>query len=323
MKNKLTCISALIAVFLISAIALTASGCTTRLPNASIEASDCKYHTADNSDGSSLVQIGDKLYYSTGTYNNVVNYGVYEISNSGIRRIWWDGIKFITTMEHFHPALIDYNGQLAEISTNGQICVFDFEKSEFIPVENEYSQYISNREKVQKYNVYSDAAVCYVELNGKLYYFIDTYEGSEFYECSLEGDSEKKLLDIDFKSPGDFCLDIFSHEDSVYVEIYNDSSIYALKYNPETDKAEYLSENEYFGKPIDDEKAIYVINNSPSYGNENGIYIFNFETGEKQKIHSGYVSDWYVVDDKWVYYAYEDFSLWRVSIDGKTNEKVF
>lgn len=259
MKNKPACISTLITVFLIAAIALTVSSCNTRLPNASIEASDCKYHTADNSDGSSLVQIGDKLYYSTGTYNNVVNYGVYEISNSGIRRIWWDGIKFITTMEHYHPALIDYNGQLAEISTNGQICVFDFEKSEFIPVENEYSQYISNRDKVQKYNVYTDNAVCYVELNGKLYYFIDTYEGSEFFECSMEGDSDKKLLDIEFKSPHDFCLDIFSYEDSVYIEIYSDSGNYALKYTPEINKAEYLSKEDYFGKPIDDEKAIYIL----------------------------------------------------------------
>ena len=317
-----------VTIFLFLILTLLMTGCSENsVHNVKIEASDIQYHNALSSYGSALIQIDDKLYYSVGTYNNSFDYGIYEISNEGTKRIWYDGVKSLKDTGTYHSALVEYEGKLAEINgITGQISIFDFEKSEFEEVKDVYSPFVLNQCEIESFQIDNEARVECIELDGKYYYYVDDYGTITLYEYSLDTGDYTVICEISDMFKSIILSDIFSYDGSIYIEDHApDNSIGAIKYTPKTNQIVYLTREKYAGKPINEKNAVYVINEYPyNIGDtNNGIYLTNLDTEKTVKIHSGYIKRWYVLDEKWVYYSLDDYSLWRVSIDGKINEKVF
>ncbi|MBQ7999669.1 MAG: hypothetical protein IJ298_00445 [Ruminococcus sp.] len=325
MKKRIVLIVSVILVF---AVALGVGAFmlfdTSRESMARILISNYDRHNAVTTDGGSLVQVGARLYYSVDTRNNPVNYGIYEITNRGIDRIWWDGIKSPATNVNYHNTLAVYDEHLAMVdSETGQISLFDFDEGEFVPEEGLMSEYVLERNQYQKYQTENDSAVLFISLFGKTYYVVDRNATPVLYRDIP--DTEEDLMLYDFSSlEGDVvCRDIYTRNATVYVEYVDDTGLCCLEYYPETEEVIIVGTEDYIGRPVSLNKAARV-NNLPVYDEATtGIFVTDINTKESIKVYDGDVEEYHVLDDQWIYFVLEDHSLWRVSLDGETLEQVF
>ncbi|MBQ2943616.1 MAG: hypothetical protein IJD93_02815 [Ruminococcus sp.] len=299
---------------------------TSREPMAKILLSDYKYHGAQTSDGNSLVQVGARLYYSVPSDNNPVKYGLYEITNKEIHRIWWDGIKSSSSTGNCFNNLADYNDSLAKVDpVTGQISIFDFDKKEFVEREGAVSDFVSARSKYQQYQTESDSPVLFTTLFGVDYYVVDRNGSPVLYMSEPDKDTDEVVFDFSQIEGGAVCRDIYSRDATVFVELMTESGVCGFEYRVEKRIWEIIDTESYKGRYASLEYSVKV--NNPIGANEAdpsvGIYVTEKKSDETKKVYDGYVSEYHILDSKWVYFTLEDYSLWRVSVDGEVTEQVF
>ncbi len=296
---------------------------TSKEPMAKILLSDYKYYGADTSDGSSLVQVGARLYYSIPSDNNPVKYGIYEITNKEIRRIWWDGIKSSSSTGNYFNNLADYNDNLAQVDpVTGQISLFDFNKKEFVEKEGAVSSFVAERSKYQQYQTENDSPVLFTSLFGKDYYITDRDGSPVLYMSDPDKDNDEAVFNFSQIQGGANCRDIYSRDATVFVEYMSASGVCSLEYSVEKGTAVIVETEDYRGRFASPEYSVKV-NNTEKTDINAGIYVTANKTGETKRVYEGYVSEYYILDSKWVYFTLEDYSLWRVSVDGEVTEQVF
>lgn len=328
MKKKVIVIISILLVFLIG---LGAGGYfllfkTSREPMARILVAENGNGSLLESGRGNLVQIGARLYYSVDTYNNPVKYGVYEISNNGIKRIWWDGIKPLTAMEGYHENLSEYEGELCDIDyITGQINAFDFDKGEFVPVEGAFCEDSSLQSEYQQFQTENDSAVQVASLFAIDYYIVDRNGAPVLYVNHPKESEDRVIYDFGKEYPHAVCLNIYSKANCLYVEFYTDEGIMGLEYYPERDEVLVIPPEDYAGTPLSDTLKVYANNPHPYEEGDPavGIFVTDTETGEKTRVYDGSVRDMYIFDSNWIYFSLEDRTLWRVSPDGGVLEQVF
>ncbi len=299
---------------------------TNRKPMAKISTTTEVRYGADTSSGSSLVQIGAKLYYSVPATESGLKYGIYEINNQGIRRIWWDGIKFDAEDAPVYDSLVVYGENLGIVDREtGRISVFDTEAGEFVHKDNVYSSYVSEGHSLDK-TVQSGDVVGYTTLFGKTY-FVTSLEGNLRLNVKTD-DADSKILYRYETRESLVCRSVYSGGACIYVEIDTSDGVVCLQYDTGKGKTKILSAEEYTGKPVYTEEGTYgvCVNNPEEYeeGDESvGIFVTNSETGERQRVYSESVREWYILDNKWIYFSLRDYSLYRVDYKGETLEQVF
>lgn len=327
MKKRIVLIVSIILVFAVAVgVGVFMLSDTSREPMAKILVSNYNRHDAVTTDGGSLVQIGARLYYSVSPKDNPVKYGIYEITNRGIERIWWDGIKSSSESENYHPNLASYEDHLAEIDPEtGQISLFDFDKSEFVPQEGLYSEYVLERNEYRQYQTESDSPVLFMSLFGGDYYIADRNSSPVLYRINPDGEDDKMLFDFSQIEGGAVCREMYTREATLYVEFISDSGLCCVEYYPEKDKTVVVGSDDYVGRFISSTDRLRV-NNPADYAAgdpEVGIFITSVQTKETVKVYDGYVVDYHILDNEWIYFTLEDYSLWRVSYDGEALEQVF
>ena len=296
---------------------------TSREPQAKILLSDYKYYGAHTSSGSSLVQVGARLYYSVPSDNNPVDYGLYEITNKKIHRIWWDGIKLASSTGNYFNNLADYNDKLAMVDgETGQISLFDFKKKKFVEKEGAVSAFVAQRSEYQQYQTENDSTVLFSTLFGVDYYIVDRNGSPVLYESDPEKDKDEVVFDFSSLESGVVCRDIYSRDATVFVEFMSESGVCGFEYYAEEKEWKIFEGAEYKGRFASTEYLVKVCNADKADVSA-GIYVTKANTGETKKIYDGYVSEYHILDSKWVYFTLEDYSLWRVSVDGEVTEQVF
>lgn len=296
---------------------------TSREPMAKILVSDYKYYGANTSSGSSLVQVGARLYYSVPSDNNPVDYGLYEITNKKIHRIWWDGIKSVSSTGNCFNNLADYNDKLAMVdSETGQISVFDFKKKKFVPKEGVLSDFVSNRNEYQQYQSENDSPVLFATLFGVDYYIADRNGSAVLFENDPEKDKHEIVFDFSKLENGAVCRYMYSRDATVFVEFLSESGVCGFEYYVEEKELKIYEGADYKGRFASDAYYVKVCNADEQEGFA-GIFVTKAGTGETKQIYRGEVSEYYILDSKWVYFSLEDYSLWRVSVDGEVTEQVF
>lgn len=299
---------------------------TSREPMAKILLSDYKYYGADTSDGNSLVQVGARLYYSIPSDNNPVKYGIYEITNKEIHRIWWDGIKSPSSTGNYFNNLVDYKDNFACVDpATGQISLFDFQKRKFVEKEGAVSDYVAAQSKYQQYQTENDSPVLFTTIFGTDFYVVDRNGSPVLFESSPDKEQDEVIFDFVQIEGGANCRDIYSRGATVYIEFMSAFGVCGFEYSIETGETKIINTEDYKGRFASMEYSVKV--NNPAGAIESdpsvGIYVTNKKTDETKKIYDGYVSEYHLLDSKWIYFTLEDYSLWRVSVDGEVTEQVF
>ncbi len=299
---------------------------TNRKSMAKISASTEIRYGADTSSGSSLVQVGARLYYSVPATESATKYGIYEINNQGIRRVWWDGIKFNAENAPVYDNLVVYGEYLASVDReSGQISVFDSEKGNFVTKENTYSSYVTTGNDLDK-AIFSEESAGHTSLFNKTY-FVTSQEGKLKLNVKSADNKVTTLYRYETRDPLT-CTSVYSSGACVYAEIDTVRGVECMQYNTESGKTKILSSDEYMGKPMYTEDGTYgvYVYNPDIYEEDDesvGIFVTNIETGERKRVYTGSVRDWYILDNMWIYFSLEDYSLYRVDYKGETLEQVF
>lgn len=326
MKKRIVLIVSIVLVFL-AAIAVGAVMLfdTSREPMAKIMLADYDHHDAETSDGNCLVQAGARLYYSVDSWNNPVNYGIYEISNRGIKRVWWDGIKSPSESARFNNLAV-YDDSLALVDPEtGQISLFDSDKGEFVQEDGLFSRYVVARAEYQKLQTENDSPALYANLFGRNYYVVDRDASPVLFLDVTNGEEDKVIFEFSQLEGDVSCRDMYSRDATVFIEFVDDSGVCCLEYYPEERKTVIVSSDEYKGRYFSPDYSVKVNNSAlnEEADPDAGIFVTDNKTKETKKIYDKNVHEYHILDDKWVYFTLEDYSLWRISIDGETLEQVF
>lgn len=277
----------------------------------------------------SVARIGNKLYAS------LYPGGIYEISESGIRRL---------IDEYAEIAVID--GELYAQFTNGAK-KYDFERGKFVSQDDVNSIYSmksgdiyidyefveTETEHETKHIVrfiYKGKTLKTLESDFSLYYYIDGtnifYTNSDYELRRFDVSDETDWLVYDFGGVGGSYPESLIIEDGKLV-------IASSQFDPFVSGVYYLGldETEIVFKPIEESDDFVEFNvcDGKVYVALSGgkLNVFDLATGEKKTLaEKNDIYHAYIVDDKWVYFIdidakYND-SLWRVTQDGSIIEKI-
>lgn len=274
-----------------------------------------------------VARIGDKLYVS------LYPGGIYEISESGIRRL---------IDEYAEIVVID--GELYAEFTNGAK-KYDFESGKFVSQDDVSSIYsmksgdiyidyafneIEHEIKHIARFIYKGKTLKTLEADFSLYYYIDGtnifYTNSDNELRRFDVTDETDWLVYDFGGVGDGYLESLIIEDGKLV-------IASSQFDPFVSGVYYfeLDGTEVIPKPIEESEDYLAFNvcDGKVYVALTGgkLNVFDLATGEKKTLaEKNEIYHVYIVDDKWVYFididAKGNDSLWRVSQDGSIVEKI-
>lgn len=301
---------------------------TQREPMTRILISQSKRNASMTSDGSRLVQIGARLYYSVDS-DYGAKYGVYEITNSKIDRVQWDGFKgFESDTAGLHGNMAVHDDELCEIDQEtGAVSIFDFDSGKFVAQDGLYSDYVKTRLELEKLKGDSNEEILmFAELFDSIYYIVSR-DSSELLYKYTEKDGTNKAL-YNFSDDPNACVtDIYSSDADVYVEyITGENKLCAIRYNYDSGQTSRIDNSEYMGRPISETYAYYVNNpvcaDTPVRSHE-GVFAVNLATGEKTRVYDGFATGVYVIDNVHIYFSKSDQSLWRVKLENGALEQVF
>ena len=277
-----------------------------------------------------VARIGNKLYASLYPGGIYFPGGIYEISESGIRRL---------IDEYAEIAVID--GELYAEFTNGAK-KYDFESGKFVSQDDVSSIYsmksgdiyidyaFNETERELKHIarfIYKGKTLKTIEADFSLYYYID---GTSIFYTN----SDNELRRFDVSDETDWLVYDFGdgYPESLIIE---DGKLVILssQYDPFVSGVYYLGldETEIIFKPIEESEEYLAFNvyDGKVYVAFTGgkLNVFDLATGEKKTlVEKNNIYHVYIVDDKWVYFididAKGNDSLWRVTQDGSIIEKV-
>lgn len=329
----------------------------TKLPNGSAEISgnivDNDWNNFKSFGNGTLLRIEDKLYYNY--ERNDWNYGVYEICNSGSKRIISNGRGLPAEVLSPHFSIRKVNGELLlyNIDTDETLVYSESENDFFTSAKIN-----SDRDMQSLYFVEKDDA----------FYYIKDYETLTVLGCDGNNDAlVENVADFGFDIIGD---EIFFVKDDGWLTAYNISSatmrnvcklkgllysatlysgsylvyescvggkdgIYAVKFtdeNPEhklicAETAKIKSKTFSDGSGYDFTKwninSFNVYDGKAYFALRSGLICHDLETDEEVVLSEKNVEECYIVDDMWIYFVDNHKTLWRVTQDGKTTERVF
>ncbi len=321
---------------------------------------DNGYNNSYLSEGA-VVEIDNKLYFNYDANDSIFRYGLYEISENSCKRIYWQGSdfeagnslymlqkiddnllfsnyggygsysasknevfpQFVGDIMNFNPETKGIN-ELYSIDINGAPCV-----GNYYIIDNKF--YIFTNEKIyvsddgvnveeifdglenvvrktayEKLCYISDSILIYVNDSNYLvkYDLLKKKQISavSLSEISSDSDSYRGIFvcgeDTILTTKQDGCACVYSVDDKV-----------DLIYKKE------IAQDYYYINSCDDK--IFISSRFT------GLDMLDINTGNVDTLVEEDACDTYILDDKWVYFTDGECKLHRVTLDGKTFEKVF
>ena len=273
----------------------------------------------------SVARIGNKLYAS------LYPGGIYEISESGIRRLSDEYAVIAVIDGELYAELIDgtkkYDFESGKFVSQDDVSSIYSMKSGDIYIDYEFNQTEDEFKHIVRF-IYKGKTLKTIEADFSLYYYID---GDNIFYTN--GDNELRRFDVSDET--DWLVYDFgdSYPESLIIEDRN-LVILSNQYDPFVSGVYYLGldDTDITFKPIEESEeylAFNVYDGKVYITLTNGkLNVFDLATGEKKTLaEKNDIYHAYIVDDKWVYFididAKRNDSLWRVAQDGSVTEKVF
>ena len=301
-----------------------------------------------------LVRIGDTLYYNY--VRSPFAYGLMEISESGSKRIYWEGLKSGYYRVSF--PLRQCDGQLL-MAPDEQTLFYSRKTKKFelytapSPIESLPICYQKSDDKIiylvrdnpespqnerRRILLYQDGAITelaaapaiytFYMVGNDVYYLIQLdYEEFEFRKYNLLDKTDISIRKLycytevyNFIIEGDYLVFAGCNE----LQNYAPYSIFKFNLNSSDKTVETVQS----GKPhasdyMFDITAFNAFNGHIYVASMFGLTAYDVVTNESQRLYDGYVEECYIVDDTWVYFVNDNAELWRIPQIGGTAEKVY
>lgn len=228
-----------------------------------------------------LAKVGDKLYYNyepNSNFFDLMNYGLYEISSSGTKRMYWDGIK------------ITDGSNLFEVDSAGDNLIRKF--SDLPYDETSYGQiykYNTSSKDFEVINKLSESTPAKMEackyVDGKYFYYL---QNSLYVQ---NGDKLEKIVELEPTVEGDelpiYRFYIHSDDEVYYVKLNGDKCVicsYSISGKKETEVTNIdLPYQEVTELYIDDNKAVIgLTSNDSDVSERNSMYVVNIADSESE-----------------------------------------
>lgn len=302
---------------------------------------DTIFNTQYNS--GDLIKIGDKLYYNyepTDSLDDLLTYGIYEISSLGSSRVYWKGPQF-------HPCpssnLFSLKAIEGEIIADGTTLLYDenntveiqkynlFTKrlETYRKLETAYGEEPRNFEYIDGVYFYESLNSLYMEKDGKLEKLFDTgYHGEAGPNTfSVNGNILRETINLN-----NFCY--VSKDELYYTKSLEDTTT-VCRYNIPDKKETEIASFEY---PADDisylfvtgDKAVICISSAKEY-RESKLYAVDLKSDkapvrfmQKYNLYSTQFSQG-VLDGNMYIGSSGDFGtvkgIWAVDLNNPDNPK--
>lgn len=253
---------------------------------------DTIFNTQYNS--GDLIKIGDKLYYNyepTDSLDDLLTYGIYEISSLGSSRVYWKGPQF-------HPCpssnLFSLKAIEGEIIADGTTLLYDenntveiqkynlFTKrlETYRKLETAYGEEPRNFEYIDGVYFYESLNSLYMEKDGKLEKLFDTgYHGEAGPNTfSVNGNILRETINLN-----NFCY--VSKDELYYAKSLEDTTT-VCRYNiPDKKETEIAKLNypadDVFNLFITDGKAVVDTYNFSATDSKPRLYLIDTESDEE------------------------------------------
>ena len=327
-----------------------------RLPNGRAEITGATIDNDYNNllSGGNLVRIGDRIYFNY--VRNEASYGLMEISESGSKRIYWEGKK--SGPHRLSHRIRQHNDQLV-MAFNDKIQYYSAEANSFkdyeplnaVPNVTIFYQMIGQN---LLYRQATDPKDLEVVLDGNLklysrnkqeiiagpnigafytvgneiyYYNTESYVSGEFRKYNLIDQTDVSVCKLD----GYYNMFYFIIEDNYLIFSASNQntagsphSVYKVNLNSSPKRIETVC----IGNPkvsdyCADIHSFNVYNGTIYISSHSGLTTYDVKTNENNRLCSKYTEECYIVDDVWVYFVDQESKLWRVAQDGSGLEKVF
>lgn len=322
--------------------------------------SDNNYNNAYLSEGN-LVRIDDKLYYNYDPNDSVFRYGLYEISQDGNKRIYWDGPSFepgnnLFKMQVHNDYLLasDYDAEITSqsVSSNGLLSQFNG-NIYFLDLQNNAIEklYSLKNDEIKKFKyfyiidgsiyIFTDKSI-YISEDGvnitKVFDKLNDVVNKTAYEKLCYISNEKLLyinddlflIEYDMKSQKEVSS-INLSEISTDIDAFRDVFVCDNKIIVST-----YENSSFEAYAIDsDIKQIYKKTHEPYYyinsyndkilvsSPSGGLDVLDVRKTDIENLVPSGVCDTYIIDDEWVYYVNSKGALCRINNKSNESEKVF
>lgn len=294
---------------------------------------DNDYNNRICSSSEDLVQIHNRLYYNYA--RNYCNYGTYEISENGIRRIFWDGFDLLRDEIPINP-IRKHNEQLI------MFCREDTFAKRFLFEQNKFE--ITN---------YPYIALNFQAVNNEIYY--TGHSQGDFKLYVLKDGQESLVLDKDV-SMSFYCYeniiyyvtknkdgrtfelwtyDIINEKDELFAKLEHNFTNFLIEDNcifAERDDSTVvrIDLQQPSGKIVEDcifsdEKveAINAWNKKIYICTKSGLFQYDIDSKKTVTLYDYSAFGCYIVDGYWLYFVDKNSALWRIPQNGGKAEKVF
>ena len=300
-----------------------------------------------------LARIDDKLYYNY--YGNVFNSGVYEISENETNKIQSADLSaFIPSFIIDLPEFIPYENELIlhqglEISTydiktkNSSLLMANDIYYSYEIMVFEGKAYLYKDNKLYRYkdgdfehlHTFDKKVLNYCVFDNVVYYAVKSADVIDIYKTKLGSNISDHITQL----PNEYIANILVDENYIYITHCNfDNSLRKiLQVNIINSKVSVIYENNLISPESIKENSEVVglssnistyYNGNIYYGNNSknkykGLYVYNELTQSSKKLIDNNVRELYIIDSKYIYFVDNNDTLYRITQDGKSLEKVF
>lgn len=293
-----------------------------------------------------FVRINNKLYYNY--YGNMFNSGLYEISESGTKKLKPAEVHYLPEYQVLIPSLVVNNDQFMRVFDNGFSSIDCDEIMPFYSSEGFVWNWIASFDgKIYIISSENENQNLYQYKNGGLYYIckmnrdISEFCIDESYIYYINSHNNKHIIfrqslsnERDCKPLCEIKLDD-NNSNINYFYIDNNNSYIAT--SSETDGGIYSTNkarNSIIFRVSKNGTAIPIYSGASVYmklandrlyytDNNRGLYMYDADNDSTVKLFDGEVSDFWIVDDKYVYFCNKANKLFRVNVKEKIIEEVF
>lgn len=304
-----------------------------------------------------LVRKDNELYYCY--YGNAFNSGIYRISSKGSERMLNANVRFLPGFSINIPSLFLKNNTVFTtddcyedfnvLDTSGKEASFSFalkSNEELINAKifnNEVFIHVDcyrNNQHVSKLYMstgigfeeifdFDEKVSDYYVLKNNLYWICEQSNGSLLYKSSLASKGKCLLRKLDYTNVSDlFVCDNYAYICSSNMDTSEGVSLAELNRLKSTVSLVDLRSDR--NKDIFTSRTVTAAcygNDLYLCGDENddnkGLFVFSAENFKLKKLTDEYALNFYVLDDKYVYYTDSGHRLYRMTLDGENVEKVF